>query len=444
MGKVMLSLLAAFAQYYSDNLSHETKKGRPSARRRGGTTGASPSVSRRTAAGSRSPTPRPTPGLLLAFQAAATASPTARWRSCSTTAATAPTGGWGRRPFSKDTVRPLLQNRFYSGELPDGDGGWVGGAHEAVLDDALFDAGPGAARPARHEPAAGARGRGSTPSPAAECPPLRRHAPHPHGRRAGRVYCYRDRQAARNGQRSTFLAVYEDQIARTWPPSRSRRTTGAAPGRAGRAAPRRRGDEQRTPAPGDAAGQRRVLFDWGHQQGDYWPAGGCSGRFGALRRRTSWAGPRAGGALLPISRIVAAADQGAERLARLLFEEVALKTVGCGVKPQPTFAPFFALDCQARRLSGGSDGGRIRACELSGATLFRPFPVPALSVAPVAVPAPRQHRPRVPRACWPEIARRVRHESLRELAMEYDVSYETIRAIVHRVRSTCSGVGAAD
>jgi hypothetical protein len=26
------------------------------------------------------------------------------------------TGNWGRKPFENDTVRPMLQNRFYLGE----------------------------------------------------------------------------------------------------------------------------------------------------------------------------------------------------------------------------------------------------------------------------------------------------------------------------------------
>ena len=42
----------------------------------------------------------------------------------------------------------------------------------------------------------------------------------------------------------------------------------------------------------------------------------------------------------------------------------------------------------------------------------------------------------MPRACWPEIARRAQHESLRELAAELAVSHETIRTIVRRANAT--------
>jgi len=36
---------------------------------------------------------------------------------------------------------------------------------------------------------------------------------------------------------------------------------------------------------------------------------------------------------------------------------------------------------------------------------------------------------------WPVIAARARHESLRDLAIAYDVSYETIRTIARRANA---------
>ena len=59
------------------------------------------------------------------------------------------------------------------------------------------------------------------------------------------------------------------------------------------------------------------------------------------------------------------------------------------------------------------------------------YAVPASPVAPE--PPPRQKRPHLPRDLWPAIAERARHASLRDLAVEYGVSHETIRAIVRRV-----------
>jgi hypothetical protein len=63
---------------------------------------------------------------------------------------------------------------------------------------------------------------------------------------------------------------------------------------------------------------------------------------------------------LPAAR--RAAD-GAQRnaLARMLFAQIRIKDDWvAAVEPQPSFAPFFSWDCQVRRLSGGSDGGRTR------------------------------------------------------------------------------------
>jgi hypothetical protein len=57
----------------------------------------------------------------------------------------------------------------------------------------------------------------------------------------------------------------------------------------------------------------------------------------------------------------AANDAQRNALARMLYVQVRIKDDRvAAVEPQPSFAPFFSWDCQVRRLSGGSDGGRIR------------------------------------------------------------------------------------
>ena len=47
------------------------------------------------------------------------------------------TGNWGVRPFENDTVRPMLQNRFYLGETQY-KGEWFPGRHEALVSEELF------------------------------------------------------------------------------------------------------------------------------------------------------------------------------------------------------------------------------------------------------------------------------------------------------------------
>jgi hypothetical protein len=60
--------------------------------------------------------------------------------------------------------------------------------------------------------------------------------------------------------------------------------------------------------------------------------------------------------------------------------------------------------------------------------------LPAPPIASATPPPGRQRRPRLAPTCWPEIAGRAEHESLRELAVAYGVSHETIRAIVRRAQ----------
>jgi hypothetical protein len=50
------------------------------------------------------------------------------------------TGTHGSRPFSKDTVKDMLTNRFYIGYIPDGNGGWINGKHEPMINEELFNA----------------------------------------------------------------------------------------------------------------------------------------------------------------------------------------------------------------------------------------------------------------------------------------------------------------
>lgn len=122
-------------------------------------------------------------------------------------------GNRGRNLFTKDTVRPMLQNRFYLGELTDGNGGWRAGAHEPLLDDALF----AAAQEVRERRATNPlpvkrRARVYSLSGLLGC----HHcggALHIHQDKGRpRAYCYRGRQGPKCAQRSTFLGVYESQI----------------------------------------------------------------------------------------------------------------------------------------------------------------------------------------------------------------------------------------
>ena len=43
------------------------------------------------------------------------------------------TGTYGPRPFSKDTVKNILKNRFYIGYIRYGDGGWRKAKHKSFI-----------------------------------------------------------------------------------------------------------------------------------------------------------------------------------------------------------------------------------------------------------------------------------------------------------------------
>ncbi len=49
------------------------------------------------------------------------------------------TGTHGSRPFSKETVRYVLKNRFYIGYIPNGNGGWLKARHAPFIEPQLFE-----------------------------------------------------------------------------------------------------------------------------------------------------------------------------------------------------------------------------------------------------------------------------------------------------------------
>ncbi len=56
-----------------------------------------------------------------------------------------------------------------------------------------------------------------------------------------------------------------------------------------------------------------------------------------------------------------ATQEQRRRLAEMLFEEVVIDSEQVvAVKPRPELAPFFALDCQARVCTRGTDRSRTR------------------------------------------------------------------------------------
>jgi site-specific DNA recombinase len=139
IGKMQMNLMATFAEWYSDNLSNEYKKGKRERSAKGLWNGDRPFGYRQTESKVLEPDPTDAGGVQLAFREYASG-----LYSDNQIAQLLNANGYrtanktGRRPFSKDTVREMLKNRFYLG-LVSYKGNWHQGQHPALIDEETFD-----------------------------------------------------------------------------------------------------------------------------------------------------------------------------------------------------------------------------------------------------------------------------------------------------------------
>jgi site-specific DNA recombinase len=151
-GQLMLTMLVGLAQFYSDNLSGETKKGKLERKNQGLYNGVLPFGVTKGSDGipiaDSTPRPRtdgvgvivPIEGLQLAFALASGGKTDREVAQALNDAGYRTSGNRGANRFTKDSMRVILQNRFYLGELPDGSGGYLPGLHAAVIEPQLFEA----------------------------------------------------------------------------------------------------------------------------------------------------------------------------------------------------------------------------------------------------------------------------------------------------------------
>ncbi len=152
-GKVHLAMVGAFAQYYSDNLSQETKKGWHERRSQGMYCGALPFGAMKGEDGIPVPdiqerkayvddqeiSVRNHEGLEMAFELATQGKSDREVAMALNATGYRTTGTHGPRPFSKDTVKDMLVNRFYIGHIKDGNGGWLKAKHESLINPGSFE-----------------------------------------------------------------------------------------------------------------------------------------------------------------------------------------------------------------------------------------------------------------------------------------------------------------
>ena len=142
-GKFALAMLGAMAQFYSDNLSHETKKGWAERKAQGLYCGLLPFGAIKGEDGVPVPDSDTYPGLVMAFDLAAQGESDRRIAQLLNSEGYRTAGNQRRSLFAKDTVRGILTNRFYLGYLPEGNGNGkcVKGKHEAFVSEQLWNQG---------------------------------------------------------------------------------------------------------------------------------------------------------------------------------------------------------------------------------------------------------------------------------------------------------------
>jgi len=214
-GKVHLALLGAFAQYYSDNLSQETKKGWAERRAQGLYCGLLPFGTMKGEDGVPVPHPETHPGLVMTFELAAQGKSDREVAVALNTAGYRTAGNQGNRPFSRDTVRDMLQNHFYLGELPDGNNGWIKGKHQPFISQELFNMAQEQRARKRRSKNGSIRTKARTYSLSGIlwCGICKSKAGIHRGHNGKpRVYCRGRTQGADCNCKATFLEIYEAQI----------------------------------------------------------------------------------------------------------------------------------------------------------------------------------------------------------------------------------------
>jgi len=152
-GKFMLVMQGGLAELYSDNLSEEVKKGLHERRKQGFYHGSLPFGAMKGKDGIPVPDAdermvvldgqelkvRYHDGCRMAFDLASQGKTNREIAIALNAGGYRTTGAHGAQPFSTGTVKDILRNRFYIGEIPDGNGGWLKAKHEPLIDPQLFE-----------------------------------------------------------------------------------------------------------------------------------------------------------------------------------------------------------------------------------------------------------------------------------------------------------------
>ena len=213
-GKFMLTMQGGLAELYSDNLGEEVKKGKRERKAQGMYNGLLPFGATKGDGGVPVPHPNTAAGLRLMFDLASQGKSDRQVAMAVNAEGYRTAGNSGGLAFTKDSVRGVLTNRFYVGELPNGENGWVDGRHEPLVPQETFEHVQEIRARNRSKPHTVKRtARVYSLSGVLRCTHC--EGPmwiHQNTRGRARIYC-RDR--VKKGDcpnRGTFLDVYEDQV----------------------------------------------------------------------------------------------------------------------------------------------------------------------------------------------------------------------------------------
>ncbi len=162
------------------------------------------------------PVPHPDtyPGLVMAFELAAQGKSDGRVAQALNVAGYRTVGNRGSRPFSSDTVRGMVTNKFYIGLLPDGNGGWIEAQHEPFTSRELWNQVQQARERNRKGPITVPKGRSISSLTGlafcAYCKGRINIAEVVNGRR--RMACSTRAKGWECSQKSAYLDIYESQL----------------------------------------------------------------------------------------------------------------------------------------------------------------------------------------------------------------------------------------
>jgi site-specific DNA recombinase len=387
-GRLALTLLGGLAQFYSDNLSQETKKGWHERRNQGMYCGALPFGAMKGEDGipvpdvrerkinidGREKNVRNYDGLKMAFELAGQGKSDRETATSLNAAGYKTTGTHGSRPFSKDTVKDMLNNRFYIGYIPDGNSGWQKAKHQPFISRELFEA-IQERRSTGRVPRKTINSEAKTYSlsyvaKCARCGGSVRMQTNPKGR--ARVYCASRAEGLGCDFSGTFLDLYESQIewylANFVIPDDYQKKILDAHSKISKAYDNINSQRETLKA---SLARLKDQYRWGHiSQSEY------RKEYHETETQLRQVSPRQNREreLKDLAHFLSnvrdawreATQEQRNKLARAIFDEIKLGSAGkvVAVKPRADFEPFFRLSSECHTKDIGCDPGGIRTPDL--------------------------------------------------------------------------------